>query len=490
MTTEKLPTTFTSLKSTGIQKILDAYKLQIAQAIPKNITPERLIMVATTVVNRNPDLQKCTVPTVVGAIMQSAILGLDPTPALGHCAFIPYKNNKTGLHECQFMIEYGGYITLARRSGEVLSVNAQVVYEKDEFRWEYGLDPVLIHKPAKENRGELKYAYCIWKMANGEQYFEVMNKEDVMKAKNVSQSARSDYSPWKHFESEMWRKTAVRRSRKYVPLSVEVQSSMASDEQVITPDMIKDGELDIVMLDTEMGTPEGEPQETKETGRAPQKRAISGQTVADTGGQGEPESEAKKPTTPPSVQPEPGTIAMRQLTQKVLYSKGYTGIRTQAKRISEVLNQLCPAKSPGFDTFLNAMSPHEHQRVQMVVQSQSFKCGEAETTEPPPEDDDAAFEAIPSASEEATEPTAFRKVPGQTELEPVPEDVEPPTIWQLIDFMAAYVDHPSVVICEVLGVHEVSMEAIPDTGVAKEVLDAYIAEKGLKSRRIQSSKML
>jgi hypothetical protein len=68
--------------------------------------------------------------------------------------------------------------------------------------------------------------------------------------------------------------------------------------------------------------------------------------------------------------------------------------------------------------------------------------------------------------------------------------VEPPTIWQLIDVMAAYVDHPSVVICEVLGVHEVSMEAIPDTGVAKEVLDAYIAEKGLKSRRIQSSKML
>ena len=273
-----VPKTLMGLKSEGIKDIFQAYRLQIAQVLPKHVTAERIIQIATTVFARNPDLQKCTTGSIIGAVLQSAMLGLDPTPQLGQCYFVPYANKKTGKTDCQFQIGYIGRVNLAMRSDTIESVSSYVVHANDEFEYELGLEPKLKHKPALDNRGEKQYVYAVWKFKDGGYYFEVMTKEEVMSAKAVSQASGSKFSPWNTaFEAEMWRKTVIKRSSKYVPLSIEVQNAYATDEQTIHPDNFDDltKEIDVSTLpevDEVVEQSEPEPEtETKEPETTPEK---------------------------------------------------------------------------------------------------------------------------------------------------------------------------------------------------------------------------
>jgi recombination protein RecT len=154
---------------------------------------------------------------------------------MGLCAFVPYKK------ELRFMLQYQGVIELARRSGEISSVTAHVVYENDVFDYEYGMHPNLYHKPVKTDRGDMVYAYAIWKFTNGETQFEVMNRDEIMAAKKASQASGSKYSPWNtEFEGEMWKKTVIKRSSKYVPLSVKTKESFAVDDAIIPAEAFND----------------------------------------------------------------------------------------------------------------------------------------------------------------------------------------------------------------------------------------------------------
>jgi len=101
-----------------IQKMTPA----IQKALPSQLDPNRLARIVTTEIRRNPKLLKCKKESLLGALMLSAQLGLEPGP-LGHCYYVPYKD------ECQFIIGYKGMIDLARRSGQISSIYAEVVCE-------------------------------------------------------------------------------------------------------------------------------------------------------------------------------------------------------------------------------------------------------------------------------------------------------------------------------------------------------------------------
>jgi recombinational DNA repair protein RecT len=162
--------------------------------------------------------------------MSASSLGLEPDGVLGQAYLIPYENKKKKIFEAQFQVGYKGLIALARRSGDITSLSAQAVYENDKFTYAYGLDETLVHVPADGDRGKLKYAYAVAKFKDGGHAFEVMTKSDVMKIKQSSQGANSDYSPWNKFPEEMWRKTAVKKLCKFLPMAVELQRVAAQDE--------------------------------------------------------------------------------------------------------------------------------------------------------------------------------------------------------------------------------------------------------------------
>lgn len=109
---------------------------QFARALPKVMTPERFTRIALSALSNTPKLMECTRNSFLGALMNAAQLGLEPNTPLGQAYLIPYENRKKGVTECQFQIGYKGLLDLCYRSGEVASVQAQVVYENDKFEYD------------------------------------------------------------------------------------------------------------------------------------------------------------------------------------------------------------------------------------------------------------------------------------------------------------------------------------------------------------------
>ena len=58
--TTQVPVTMAGMKSSSVADIFSMYKEQITRAIPKHLTADRVIQLATTMVSRNPDLAQCT----------------------------------------------------------------------------------------------------------------------------------------------------------------------------------------------------------------------------------------------------------------------------------------------------------------------------------------------------------------------------------------------------------------------------------------------
>ena len=173
-------------------------KAQMALALPKHMTADRLARIATTEMRRVPALANCSPESFLGAIMQCAQLGIEPSNSLGHAYLIPFGNgkDKQGRANVQLIIGYRGMIDLARRSGQIQSIAARSVYENDDFSYQYGLHEDLRHIPCEEGEsGALTHVYAVARLKDGGIQFEV-----------------------------------IRRLFKYLPVSVEMQKAVGLDE--------------------------------------------------------------------------------------------------------------------------------------------------------------------------------------------------------------------------------------------------------------------
>ncbi|PFY95284.1 recombination protein RecT [Bacillus wiedmannii] len=208
---------------------------KMAEALPKHMDMDRMSRIALTTIRTNPTLLECTVPSLMGAVMQAVQLGLEPG-LLGHCYLIPFnknagtKQNPQWVKEVQFIIGYKGMIDLARRSGHIQSIYAHAVYENDEFEYELGLQPTLKHKPSFGERGAFIGAYAVAHFKDGGYQMEFMPKSEVEKRRTRAKS--KSYSPWDTDYEEMAKKTVVRAMFKYLPISIEVQTQAQHDEVV------------------------------------------------------------------------------------------------------------------------------------------------------------------------------------------------------------------------------------------------------------------
>lgn len=214
----------------SVRGALDRLKPQLALALPKHLTADRLCRVAMTAVQVNPKLLECDRTSFYSAIMTCAQLGLEPDGVLGQAYLVPFVGR------VQFIPGYKGLITLARNSGEVVSISAHEVCEKDEFKFSFGLVETLHHIPVRVNRGEVIYFYAIARFKDGGHHFDVMSVEEVKEIRDSSQGYRyakrvakdgKIESPWEDHFVEMGKKTAIRRIAKYLPMSVQKAAAMA-----------------------------------------------------------------------------------------------------------------------------------------------------------------------------------------------------------------------------------------------------------------------
>lgn len=221
-----------------LESLLMSRRSAMEAVLPKHLTPDRLIKIASVAVSRNELLKKCTPLSIVVAVMTAAQLGLDCGGALGSAYLVPFKRSKKvggdrwqTNYECQLIIGYRGLIDLARRSGHIMSIESRVVYQNDLFDVEYGREGVqLKHKPALDaDPGQMRLVYALATLKDGGHQFELMTRTQIDGIKARSQA--KDNGPWVTDYDEMARKTVVKRLCKSLPLSTEFHEAIVLENR-------------------------------------------------------------------------------------------------------------------------------------------------------------------------------------------------------------------------------------------------------------------
>lgn len=201
---------------------------QFKAALPPHITAERFVRIATTAIRNEPKLANCDRSSVLSAFMQCAQDGLLPDKQ--EAAIVTYGQ------AARYMPMIKGVCKKARNSGEIKTINAAVVYEKDEYsQWVDETGEHFKHVKARGERGEpiLTYAYAVTK--DGGFYMEEID-ETQMKA--IEASSKAGGTVWKGpFRDEMKRKSAIRRLAKYrLPSSTDLDGIIRSEDDLYEMD--------------------------------------------------------------------------------------------------------------------------------------------------------------------------------------------------------------------------------------------------------------
>ncbi len=214
------------------------HKLQLA--LPKHLTPDRMIRIALSAASRQPLLLECTPESIALSLVRAAEFGVETDGWDAH--LVPYKNK--GRLECQLIVDYKGLCKLAYQSELVLELVAGAVCERDLFEYEYGSQSFLRHVPTnEEDPGKLVYAWAMAKIKGGGSPFVVLNRRQVMEHKKASTASASDYSPWNKpaTEPSMWKKTAVRELAKMIPRSAILHAALKHEDAADAGGQVIDG---------------------------------------------------------------------------------------------------------------------------------------------------------------------------------------------------------------------------------------------------------
>ena len=198
----------------------------IAQVIPKHLTPERIVKMMLMAVSRQPKLLQCTQSSLLKCAMIGAETGLDFSGTLGRAYLVPFGNEAT------FMPGYLGLADLARNSGEIVSIDAQVVYSQDKFTLIRGLEPVFKHEEdlfGDKLDQDIVGAYMVAIFKSGGHHVEWMTIKQIEAIRKRSKAANS--GPWVTDYAAMCRKTVMRRGLKFCPISTDTQMKIAKAEE-------------------------------------------------------------------------------------------------------------------------------------------------------------------------------------------------------------------------------------------------------------------
>jgi recombination protein RecT len=199
-------------------KVLASKFDQIKSVVASTVTPQKMARIALNELRLNDYLAKVAMSnpdSFINAVVQASHLGLEIGGALGQCYLVPYKS------EVKAIVGYRGLLTLARRSGFITSIKAEMVYENDTFDLELGIETKVVHKPLLTgDRGKPKLVYMVAHFTDGGYHFEWMSIGEVDKIRARSPSGKA--GPWVTDYEQMALKTVIRRGWKYLPMSIEM----------------------------------------------------------------------------------------------------------------------------------------------------------------------------------------------------------------------------------------------------------------------------
>lgn len=207
---------------------LQSQEEQFKTALPNHIPVEKFMRVVITAVQMSPNLLKAERKSLFSSCMKCAQDGLLPDGR--EAALVPFMSQ--GQQLVQYIPMIGGILKKVRNSGDLSSITSQIVYKNDDFKyWVDDSGEHVTHNPLLfGDRGEPIGVYALAKTKDGAVYIEVLNMNQVMAVKTT---VKAKSGPWfGPFEHEMWRKTAIRKLSKRLPMSTDLEDLIRRDDEM------------------------------------------------------------------------------------------------------------------------------------------------------------------------------------------------------------------------------------------------------------------
>lgn len=232
-------------------------KQGIAAVAGRYLTADRMLRLCVMAVKKTPKLAACDPATVLGAMMTSAALGLEPNTVQQQAFLIPYKtrrkmpNGQWGdVLECQFQVGYRGFVTLAYRSPRVQRLMAEAIHRGDHFKHRLGTGTFLEFEKTLTDRGELVGAFSYAQLDGGAEVACVLPLDEIQKirsrsetyrtlvravdnAENESERQKAEMklaeTPWVLWEDDMAAKSAIKKHAKLLPIASNDALAVAAE---------------------------------------------------------------------------------------------------------------------------------------------------------------------------------------------------------------------------------------------------------------------
>lgn len=190
---------------------------KIRTALPSYFNGEAERLVRRAIIyyqNADPKtkLHLATPQSFMMCVIKAAEIGLPLDGRLCHAVVFNNKKivNKveTWVSEATCMPDYKGLIAVAKRTGTIADIFAEIVCEKDEFsfRRTEGTDKLDHSFSMTEPRGAVIGCYGKVLLPSGTWRFEIMRRDDLDAIRAKSKAAA--FGPWKELESADWREMA------------------------------------------------------------------------------------------------------------------------------------------------------------------------------------------------------------------------------------------------------------------------------------------
>jgi len=207
----------------------------------KQIKQEALFAIQILRDPKNSYLQKATQESILTAIINIAAIGLTLNPVSKLAYLIPRYDKYIGGIKACLEPSYIGLTKLLTDAGNVLNIQTNLVWDGDDIDIDLSLEnPIKFHKPhvlTGNKKGNIKFVYCIANLVSGKKQFEYMARNEIEDIRNKSESwmsfsnGKTKSCIWNSDESEMFRKTIIKRISKYAPKS-ESKSQLHLDNAI------------------------------------------------------------------------------------------------------------------------------------------------------------------------------------------------------------------------------------------------------------------
>ena len=189
--------------------------------LPEGVQAQQF-MVACAAEANSRALANCRPNSIVAAAFNAAVLGLTPGVTLGHCFFVPFKD------QCQLVIGYRGLTELAYASGFLRDVQCEVVLDGEDYkRWNDAEHGAMLehHLPLDrdEDWSRVQGAYCVWHSQVGGRGIATVGLRELAKLKKRG-------NVWGTHPVAMAKKTALHRASKAWKLTGRLGMAVILDD--------------------------------------------------------------------------------------------------------------------------------------------------------------------------------------------------------------------------------------------------------------------